>query len=148
MFYWLQSSHYFVFSLYQTPTIYCIFVDWYRIFKIRHSGYTLNSQWSVIFCQALEEDYLYIQSMLVHTGKDLGPLQYLRWRISWQKNQLTPFQKTVKKNAKKKMNIVVDKYPQTNAVKILCKSIFSFKLIYFFMLCKPCIIDFLDLTLS
>ena len=56
--------------------------------------------------------------MLVHTKEDLGPLQHLRWITLLQTNQLTPFQKTVKKSVKKKMNIAADKYPRTNTVKI------------------------------
>ena len=51
-----------------------IFVDWYWILKIKHNGHTLNLQWTVaIFWQATEEDYLFMQSMLVHTEEDLGP---------------------------------------------------------------------------
>ena len=43
-----------------------------------------------------------MQSMLVHTEEDLGPLQHLRWSTFGQRNELIPFQKTVKKSAKKK----------------------------------------------
>ena len=55
-----------MFIIYSTAPINHIFVDWYWILKIKYNGYTLNSRWPiVIFCQALEKDYLYMQSMLV-----------------------------------------------------------------------------------
>ena len=66
-----------MFSSYSNPPIDRIFVDWYQILQTRYSGHTLNSQWPVvIFCPALEWDYLYKKPKLVHT-EDLEPLQHL-----------------------------------------------------------------------
>ena len=46
-------------------------VDWYWILKIK----LLNSCWPVvIFWQQVKWDYFYMQSMLVHIERDLGPL--------------------------------------------------------------------------
>ena len=39
-----------------------------------------------------------------------------------------PFEKTVKNMQRRTMNIAADKHPQTNTVKILYESFFSFKI--------------------
>ena len=65
---------------------------------------------------------------------------------------------------RKKMNIAADKYPQTNTVKILHESFFSFKMSFFFLSCHvnhalifihssffnrlQIVIDFVDFTPS
>ena len=71
--------------------------------KIKHNGHTLNSHWPiVIFSQALDLNYLYMESTLVHT-----------------EDFRTPAQKKQLRNLLRKDNILVDKDPPTNTVKIL-----------------------------
>ena len=55
-----------------------------------------------------------MQSMLVLTEEDLGPLQYLRWSNLWPKNSLMPFQNTVKKYATEKINFAPTKKHSKN----------------------------------
>ena len=54
--------------------------------------------------------------MLVHTEEDLESLRHLEHFVT--KKLANAFKKkTVKKSAKKKMNVAADKYPQRNTVK-------------------------------
>ena len=73
-----------------------------------------------------------MQSMLMHTEENLGPLKDLRGSILGKKKlaNIPPppkKKKTVEKYAKKKMNIAAGKYPQTNTVRICMKVFFLSK---------------------